>query len=69
MALKLYRRHRIECEGGHSEDARTGEFEEGRRGWKRCGCNPPRQTLEQMVASCHGGNGCSQGRTVSANLQ
>jgi integrase len=38
MALKLYRRHRIECEGGHSEDARTGEFEEGRRGWKRCGC-------------------------------
>jgi hypothetical protein len=38
MALKLYRRHRIECEGGHLEDARTGEFEEGRRGWKRCGC-------------------------------
>jgi integrase len=38
MALKLYRRHRIECEGGHSEDSRTGEFEEGRRGWKRCGC-------------------------------
>ena len=38
MALKLYRRHRKECEGGHSEDARTGEFEEGRRGWKRCGC-------------------------------
>jgi hypothetical protein len=29
MALKLYRRHRKECEGGHSEDARTGEFEEG----------------------------------------
>src|SRR5580692_9440348 len=38
MALKLYRRHRIECEGGHAEDARTGEFEEGRRGWKKCGC-------------------------------
>jgi integrase len=38
MALKLYRRHRIECEGGHPEDSRTGEFEEGRRGWKRCGC-------------------------------
>ena len=34
MALKLYRRHRKECEGGHPEDARTGEFEEGRRGWK-----------------------------------
>ncbi len=38
MALKLYRRHRIECEGGHPEDSRTGEFEEGRRGWKRCAC-------------------------------
>jgi hypothetical protein len=38
MALKLYRRHRKECEGKHPEDARTGEFEEGRRGWKRCAC-------------------------------
>jgi integrase len=38
MALKLYRRHRKECEGGHSEDAKSGEFEEGRRGWKRCAC-------------------------------
>lgn len=38
MALKLYRRHRAECEAGHPEDSRTGEFEEGRRGWKRCGC-------------------------------
>ena len=38
MALKLYRRHRKECEGAHLEDARTGEFEEGRRGWKKCGC-------------------------------
>jgi len=38
MALKLYRRHRKECEGGHPEDTRTGEFEEGRRGWKRCAC-------------------------------
>jgi integrase len=38
MALKLYRRHRKECEGGHHEDARTGQFEEGRRGWKRCAC-------------------------------
>src|SRR5207249_8847032 len=32
MALKLYRRHRKECEGGHAEDACSGEFEEGRRG-------------------------------------
>ena len=38
MALKLYRRHRTECEGGHPEDARSGEFEEGRRGWKKCAC-------------------------------
>ncbi|PYR95719.1 MAG: hypothetical protein DMG16_29780 [Acidobacteria bacterium] len=38
MALKLYRRHRKECEGSHAEDTRSGEFEEGRRGWKKCGC-------------------------------
>ena len=38
MALKLYRRHRPECEGGHPADTRSGEFEEGRRGWKRCAC-------------------------------
>src|SRR5438128_10985898 len=38
MALKLYRRHRKECEGDHAEDTRSGEFEEGRRGWKKCGC-------------------------------
>src|SRR5579863_1896458 len=38
MALKLYRRHRAECEGGHAEDTRSGQFEEGRRGWKRCAC-------------------------------
>jgi len=38
MALTLYRRHRKECEGGHAEDSRSGEFDEGRRGWKKCGC-------------------------------
>jgi integrase len=38
MALKLYRRHRTECESGHPEDTRSGEFEEGRRGWKKCAC-------------------------------
>jgi hypothetical protein len=38
MALKLYRRHRTECEGSHPEDSRSGEFEEGRRGWRRCAC-------------------------------
>jgi integrase len=38
MALTLYRRHRKECEGGHPEDARTSEFDETRRGRKKCGC-------------------------------
>lgn len=38
MALILYRRHRTECEGAHPEDSRSGEFEEGRRGWKKCAC-------------------------------
>src|ERR1035441_4279134 len=38
MALTLYRRHRPACEGGHAENARSGEFEEGRRGWKKCAC-------------------------------
>jgi integrase len=38
MGLKLCRRHRKECEGGHLEDSFTGEFEEHRRGWKKCAC-------------------------------
>ena len=38
MPLTLYRRHRKGCEGRHTEDSRSGEFEEGRRGWKRCAC-------------------------------
>ena len=38
MALTLYRRHRKEREGGDVEDSRSGEFEEGRRGWKKCAC-------------------------------
>jgi integrase len=38
MALTLYRRHRLECEAGHPEDFRSGEWEERRRGWKRCNC-------------------------------
>lgn len=38
MTLTLYRRHRLACEGNHDEDARSGEFEEGRRGWKKCAC-------------------------------
>lgn len=38
MALTLHRRHRLECEAGQPEDARSGEWEERRRGWKRCNC-------------------------------
>jgi integrase len=38
MSLRIYRRHRKECEGGHPVDAFSGEFEEGRRGWKKCAC-------------------------------
>jgi phage/plasmid primase-like uncharacterized protein len=38
MALKLYRRHRKECEGGHAEGTFSGEFDDGRRGRKRCAC-------------------------------
>jgi len=35
---QAYRRHRQECEAGHPADSKSGEFEEGRRGWKRCAC-------------------------------
>jgi hypothetical protein len=38
MPLHLYRRHRPGCEGGHAEEARSGEFEERKKGWKRCAC-------------------------------
>jgi integrase len=38
VALTLYRRHRKECEAGYREDLRSGEFDETRRGWKKCGC-------------------------------
>jgi hypothetical protein len=31
-------RHRKECEGGYPEDSRTGQFEEARRGWRKCSC-------------------------------
>jgi integrase len=38
MAVNLYRRHRLECEAGRAEESRSGEFEERRKGWKRCAC-------------------------------
>lgn len=38
MPLNLYRRHRQECEAGLAEESRSGEFEERKKGWKRCAC-------------------------------
>ncbi len=38
MALNLYRRHRRECKAGRPEDSSSGEFEERKKGWKRCEC-------------------------------
>jgi integrase/recombinase XerD len=38
MTLALYRRHRRDCKARHSEDARTGEFEERKKAFKRCDC-------------------------------
>jgi integrase len=38
MPLNLYRRHRQECEGGHPEESRSGEFDERKKGWRRCAC-------------------------------
>jgi hypothetical protein len=36
MALHLYRRHRLFCEGGHAEDSCSSELDERRKGWRRC---------------------------------
>ncbi len=38
MALALYRRHRRECKAGHPEESRTSEYDERKKGWKRCEC-------------------------------
>lgn len=38
MPLTLYRRHRSDCEASHAAGTFTGEFEESRRGAKRCSC-------------------------------
>ena len=39
MSLNLYRRHCAECEAHRSPDSKTGEFEERKKGWKRCSCS------------------------------
>ena len=36
--LTLYRRHRRECKAGHPEQSFSTEFDERKRGWKRCEC-------------------------------
>jgi site-specific recombinase XerD len=38
VPLNLYRRHRLDCAAGHPEDSHSGEFEERKKTWKRCGC-------------------------------
>lgn len=38
MPLTLYRRHRQDCEASRPEGSFSGEFEESRRGAKRCSC-------------------------------
>jgi hypothetical protein len=38
MALALYRRHRKECKAGHRHNLRTSEYDERKKGWKRCEC-------------------------------
>lgn len=38
MPLNLYRRHQRGCEARFPVESKTGEFEERKRGWKRCGC-------------------------------
>ena len=38
MPLNLYRRHQGKCEAGRPTDTRSGEFEERKKGWKKCGC-------------------------------
>jgi hypothetical protein len=38
MPLALYRRHRRECKGRHPHNLRTSEYDERKKGWRRCEC-------------------------------
>src|SRR5439155_17592843 len=38
MPLNLYRRHQGKCEANRTVDSRSGEVDERKKGWKRCGC-------------------------------
>ncbi len=37
--LALYRRHRRDCKGSHAEELRTSEYDERKKGWRRCECS------------------------------
>ena len=34
----MYRRHRQYCKGGHAHNTRTSEYDERKKGWRRCEC-------------------------------
>src|SRR5580704_6715293 len=36
--LTVYRRHKRDCKSGHPHELRTSEFDERKKGWKRCEC-------------------------------
>lgn len=36
--LSSYRRHRQSCKGDHEHNTRTSEYDERKKGWKRCEC-------------------------------
>ena len=36
--LALYRRHRQNCKASHSHNSRSSEYDERKKGWKRCEC-------------------------------
>src|SRR5271168_276604 len=38
MSIALYRRHRQQCKAGHPHNTRTSEYDERKKGWKRCEC-------------------------------
>src|SRR5215207_2246307 len=38
VPLNLYRRHRPDCEAGYPAESRSGEFDERKKGRKRCAC-------------------------------
>jgi integrase len=38
MSLALYRRHRQQCKTGHPHNTRTSEYDERKKGFRRCEC-------------------------------